>query len=143
MAMPNSAVSEDELVGAWQLESYVGVDEEGRTCDGPLGSAPRGLLIYGADRHMSVSMMRTDHGPSHDAGPITRFMGYAGMWRLAGTRVVHDVTVSSHSHMVGTRQLRDLVLGGDVLTLSGTAFVAANRPQRRVLTWRRADGDMP
>lgn len=138
--MPKSIMSPGELVGTWQLESYVGVDDDGRTSEGPLGSTPQGLLIYGADRHMSVSMMRTDHEPSRDDSPVTHFMGYAGTWRLAEQQVVHEVTVSSHSHLVGTRQVRDLVLDGDLLTLSGTALVSAGPPQRRVLTWRRADG---
>lgn len=133
-------MSPGELVGTWQLESYRRVDDDGRTSEGPLGSAPRGLLIYGADYHMSVSMMRTDHEPSCDDSPVTRFMGYAGTWWLAGQQIIHEVAVSSHSHLVGTRQVRDLVLNGDLLTLSGTALVSAGPLQRRVLTWRRADG---
>ena len=129
-----------QLVGTWQLESYRCVSDDGHTGEGPLGAAPHGLMIYGADRHMSVSMMRTDHALSQGESPVTCFMGYAGMWQLAGEQVVHEVVVSSHSYLIGTRQVRDFALDGDLLIVSGTTPVGAGAPQRRVLTWRRASG---
>lgn len=129
-----------QLIGTWQLESYRSVSDDGHTGEGPLGAAPHGLMIYGADCHMSVSMMRTDHAPARGDDPVTRFMGYAGRWHLAGEQVVHEVVVSSHSYLVGTRQVRDLTLDGDLLTLSAMTPIGAGPPQRRVLSWRRAGG---
>ncbi len=127
-----------DLVGAWRLESYVGVEEDGRVVEGPLGPDPAGLLIYSADGHVSVSMMRTD-----SEAEATRFMGYAGTWRLDGEQVVHAVSVSSHGYMIGSRQVRDLALADGRLTLSGSAGAAGGPRQRRVLTWRRTEGNQP
>lgn len=124
------------LLGGWGLVSYVGVDETGRTVEGPLGPHPRGLLIYAADGSMSVSMMAGD-----PAG--TGFMGYAGTWHLDGRQIVHRVSVASHTYLLGTDQTRDLGWDGADLVLSGAAPPAAAGPRQRVLTWRRLEGKRP
>lgn len=125
--------TDSDLIGVWRLVTYFDVDTDGATSVGPLGERPGGLLFYHACGLMSVSMMRAEPaGP-----PSARFMGYAGTWSLADEQVVHEVAVSSHPHMVGTRQVRDLVLDGSRLTLSGTAPLPGG-PQRRVLNWQRA-----
>lgn len=121
-------------VGVWRLVAYYDVDEAGRTSDGPLGSAPQGMLIYTADGHLSVSMMRALDGAG---GGTETFMGYAGRWRLEGTRMVHEVAVSAHPHIVGTDMVREVELDGEDLLLGGTAQIEG-RPQRRLLRWRRA-----
>lgn len=119
------------VTGAWTLLSYLDVDDFGTTRVGPLGAAPRGLLIYSPDGHMSVSMM-----PAQDGLAVETYMGYAGRWRLDGDHMIHDVVVSSHAHMAGTRQVRDVALDDGLLTLGGISMIGG-RPQRRVLTWRR------
>ncbi len=130
-----------DLVGSWRLESYLTIRPDGAVAEGPLGPAPAGLLLYGADHRMSVSMMRGDPSdPGTGAREGTRFMGYAGDWRLTGRQVVHTVAVSSHSYLLGTRQVRDCVLDDDLLTLTGTARTA-DGTRRGVLMWRRADGE--
>lgn len=136
-------VRPEELIGAWELTSYVSVDEGGALGAGPLGPDPRGLLIYSADSRVSVSMMRGDPPTAGQEGPAPRFMGYAGTWRLSGRQIVHDVTVSSHGYLVGSRQTRRLAFDGALLTLSGSAGAAGGPPQERVLTWRRVAGGRP
>ncbi|MFC4031628.1 lipocalin-like domain-containing protein [Streptomyces polygonati] len=119
------------LTGVWHLTAYTDVDAAGQTSDGPLGDEPRGLLFYSPRGYMSVSMMRT-----RSAADAENFMGYAGTWRLAGDQVIHEVAVSSHPHLVSTRQVRDAVLADGVLTLRGTSLLHGRRRQR-LLTWRR------
>jgi hypothetical protein len=139
----------DDLIGVWRLVSCLDLPEAGDASEGPLGTAPRGLLIYDPHGYMSVSMMRSDHddesrnspGTATDTirtAPAMSYMGYSGTWRLAvGPVVVHEVEVSAHPHMVGTEQIREVVLEGDQLTLYGTAVIS-ERPLRRMLTWQRA-----
>ncbi|MGH3568642.1 MAG: lipocalin-like domain-containing protein [Pseudonocardia sp.] len=139
----------DDLIGAWRLVSCLDITDAGSTSEGPLGTTPRGLLIYAPHGYMSVSMMRSDHGngtgnlPSPAAGtvrtaPDMSYMGYSGTWRLAdGPVVVHAVQISAHPQMIGTEQIREVVLAGDQLTLYGTAVIS-ERPLRRMLTWQRA-----
>ncbi|MBF4999591.1 lipocalin-like domain-containing protein [Nocardia sp. BSTN01] len=121
-----------DLVGTWELVSYYDIDDADVRSEGPLGPAPRGLLIYTAQGSVSVSMMRT--GDTTAAPP---FMGYAGTWRTTGMAVVHAISVCSNPAWAGTEQVRQMSLDGDVLTLIGAAQVDG-RTQRRILTWRRS-----
>lgn len=138
---PATPVPVGRLAGVWHLVSYFDLDDEGRRSPGPLGAAPAGVLVYTADGHMSVSMMRTDRRPagppSGVAGRDETFMGYAGSWRLVGDEIRHTVLVSAHPHLVGTELVREAALEGDLLVLHGTSLISG-RAQRRVLTWRRA-----
>lgn len=132
-------VADDDLVGVWRLVAYFELDPTGTTSEGPLGPAPEGLLMYGRDGYVAVSMMRTGDGADPAAPPNGRetFMGYAGGWRLAGDTVVHRVDVSAHPRQVGTEQVRDVELDGDRLTLYGTRLDGLGR---RKLEWRRVAG---
>jgi hypothetical protein len=143
----------DRLLGTWRLVSYQDIDEDGATSEGPLGPAPTGLLHYLADGYMAVSMMRTGDdclgddrrgddrlGGGEPGGQYETFMGYAGRWDLADGRVIHRAEVSAHPFQIGTDQVRELVLDGDELTLYGNR-PNSDRPQRRMLRWRRADHD--
>ncbi|TWV57410.1 lipocalin-like domain-containing protein [Streptomyces misionensis] len=121
-----------DLVGVWRLVSFHDLGPAGERREGPLGPAPRGLLIYTADGHVSVSMSRAPDAPRDG----TRFMGYAGTWQLTGHQVVHTVAVTPRAGWADTRQVRDLQLAGDRLTLHGTD-TGPPVPQRRVLTWQR------
>ncbi|MEN2423111.1 lipocalin-like domain-containing protein [Streptomyces rimosus] len=119
----------DVIVGAWQLEAFEGVDDQGRTTVGPLGPSPAGLLLYLPNRQMSVSLMRTSPG-------TPQFMGYAGRWRIQDDHLVHHIVVSSRPDWVGTTQARFITLNGDRLCVSATGPgpVALTRP---VVRWRR------
>ncbi|MGP4115167.1 lipocalin-like domain-containing protein [Streptomyces sp. 4N509B] len=125
----------DALIGVWRMVSYTQEDESGRMVAGPLGDAPDGLLIYTADGHVSVSM-----APTGSAATQESYMGYAGRWHLNGDEVIHEVLVSAHPPMVGTKQSRTPLLSedGTLLTLRGAAVlpVGGRRP-RRELNWRR------
>ena len=46
----------NELVGTWQLLSYIEVPISGTDSRFPMGQSPKGLLIYGADGYMSVQI---------------------------------------------------------------------------------------
>lgn len=119
-----------DIVGVWQLRSFHDVDDVGQTVEGPLGPNPMGMLIYTADGHVSVSMMRTS------LGPAPTFMGYAGRWHLVGDRVAHRIQVSSRPDWVDVEQTRDAELEGDYLTVRATRQVEG-RPQQRMLVWHR------
>ncbi|HVV20129.1 MAG TPA: lipocalin-like domain-containing protein, partial [Pseudonocardiaceae bacterium] len=105
------------------------VDDAGTTSEGPLGTEPRGVLVYTSTGLVSVHMMSTRGEP--------RYMGYAGTWRLTDGRAVHTIAVTPRPDWVDTEQPRDVALDGDRLVLHGTTLVAG-RPQRRELVWQRA-----
>ncbi|MFC5058125.1 lipocalin-like domain-containing protein [Saccharothrix xinjiangensis] len=127
-----AALTAAALVGTWRLVAFHDLDDRGDRSTGPLGAEPRGLLVYTADGHVSVNMMR---GDGADPGG-TRYMGYAGGWRVDGDRVLHSVGITPNPAWVDTEQVRDAVLDGDRLTLVGVALVDG-RPRRRLLEWAR------
>lgn len=130
--MPSSdPVRPRDFVGQWRLESYYDLDESGVTSEGPLGPSPVGLLYYGAEGALSVSMMRGEPVPG-----AVPFMGYAGHWQVDGSIVLHHITVCSNPAWAGTVQTRQYDFGVDRLTLIG-ALQQGDRQQRRILTWRR------
>ncbi|MBA0044698.1 lipocalin-like domain-containing protein [Mycobacteroides sp. LB1] len=121
-----------DFVGQWRLESYYDLDENGATGEGPLGQSPIGLLYYGAEGALSVSMMRGEQVPG-----AVPFMGYAGHWQVDGPLVLHRITVCSNPAWAGTVQTRQYDFDGDKLTLIG-ALQQGGKQQRRILAWRRA-----
>lgn len=124
-----------DLTGAWELVAYDDLDDSGNRHEGPLGPHPRGLLIYSADGHVSVTMMRADSGPSA-AGVSQAYSSYAGTWREDdGDRLRHTITVAPVPAWLGTEQAREMVLDGDKLTLVGRSLTGPG--QVRVLEWRR------
>ncbi|MFJ8933008.1 lipocalin-like domain-containing protein [Streptomyces sp. NPDC102364] len=121
----------DDLIGAWRLVSFEELDDDtGATSEGPLGAGPCGRLIYTRDGHVSVNMMR-----GADPGPVP-YMGYAGTWRLDGSRVVHRIEVTARPDWVGTEQSRKATLEDGRLTLWAETHIEGVR-HRRVLVWRR------
>ncbi|MGW7294771.1 lipocalin-like domain-containing protein [Streptomyces xiamenensis] len=120
-----------DLIGVWRLAALHDHDETGAVREHPLGPEPDGLLIYTADGHLSVSMMRTTPGP----GPV--FLGYAGRWSVADGRVTHRIDVASRADWAGTAQQREIRLRGGTLTLDVTRTIAG-RTRRRAASWRRA-----
>ncbi|TDZ77543.1 lipocalin-like domain-containing protein [Mycobacteroides salmoniphilum] len=124
-------VRPDHFVGQWRLESYYDLDEGGVTSEGPLGQSPIGLLYYGAEGALSVSMMRGEQVPG-----AVPFMGYAGHWEVDGPLVLHQIAVCSNPAWAGTVQTRQYDFDGDTLTLIG-ALQQGDTLQRRILAWRR------
>jgi hypothetical protein len=130
-------VTPEEIVGVWRLASYTEVGEDGGTVPGPLGEEPAGLLIYTADGHVAVSMMKTGNAPA-----LETYMGYSGRWRLAGEQMTHRVLVSAHPRMAGTEQIRRATFDGETLSLRGTAVTpVGGRAPERLLTWQRAESE--
>ena len=140
----------DQLVGAWRLVSYTETAEEGGEPSHPLGDDAGGLLVYAADGHMSVTMMRADR-PAFASGDWFRFtpdevaaaaafIAYAGRWSIdeAASTVTHEVELSFFPNWIGREQVRRLKLEGDDLTLvPTTAIRSGGRSAFPRLRWRR------
>jgi hypothetical protein len=124
-------LSKQDLIGAWQLESWtVGYsDRDGYAS--PFGEEPQGLLLYTADDWMSASIGRSDRHQLPEDVPFRKlpeeklaqaylsYFHYAGRYRVVDGDVVHYVTQSLNPNFVGTEQLRHAELDGQTLVLSG------------------------
>lgn len=139
----------DEIVGTWELISYVVQDDRGGPVIYPLGPDAVGLIMYTPDGYMSAQLMRPDR-PDYDlpdiAGATTEqaataaqgYLAYGGIYQVdESTGVIHhEVAVSLLPSWLNTAQLRHSTLHGNQLTLS--AQVSAHGvTMRATLVWAR------
>src|SRR4051794_28904683 len=101
----------ESLLGAWTLESFVARDVESGEDRHPLGSAPRGLITYTADGHMSAQLAESD---------MQGYIAYGGGFSVNEdtATVHHDVTISMLPELLAQPQFRHASIDGDLLTLS-------------------------
>ena len=139
-------VATSDLVGTWKLVAWEAVHPDGRVSH-PLGPAPQGLVIYGADGWMSAAMSASGRRPlpvgraraapdAERARAFDSFLAYSCRWRLVDDTVLHEVVVALNPAMVGTRQLRRVALSGRTLVVS-TEDRVADGVRRHRLRLRR------
>ena len=124
-------ISEQDLIGTWQLESWAIGYSNSDELTYPYGEEPQGLLLYSSDGWMSVSIGL----PGREAFPgdtpyrklpeatraeaFTSYFHYAGRYVVKDGDVTHYVTQSLNPNMPGSEQLRHAELDGHTLVLSG------------------------
>ena len=136
----------DAILGAWELASFVTVDAPTGEERHPLGAAPRGLIMYTADGHMSAQLADSDMGG---------YVAYGGRFTVIEdtvdkdtvdkdtvneetATVHHDVTLSMMPELLSQPQFRQARVDGDLLTLSATTTDASGVEVNARLVWRRA-----
>jgi hypothetical protein len=133
----------DSLIGTWRLERWEIEYEDGRPPECPLGADAEGFLMYTPDGHVSATLARRGRPPlaAHDDGARARafeaYFGYAGRYEVRDGAVVHHIALAPDPALTGATTLRNAVLDGDRLTLSGPDFSATSPRSHRIL-WRRA-----
>lgn len=142
------SLSATDLIGCWTLIEWVITGPGGRETR-PFQPTPSGYIIYSADGVMSATIHAGGRAPfpsadirkqpaSAKAQAFDTYFHYAGPWTITGDCVVHEVTSSLNPNMVGTRQVRQVALAGDELTLSADEPLEGNRGVRHhALRWRR------
>ena len=119
----------DELRGVWILESVQTPLTDGGT-QHPFGDQPVGTIIYLANGVMAVHIAGSDH-------TANKLLAYAGRWRIAGDRVVHDVEESLDISLRGVRLERRAEFDPVTGTLTYTT-VEAQGPGCPVVRWHKA-----
>jgi hypothetical protein len=135
------------LVGAWRLVSYWTRYDRDPPFH-PLGERPVGLILYGAEGHMSGTMQRAGvppfavpdrlaASPQEKARAFDDYVTYCGRWRSDGRRVWHRVEASLLPNWIGEEQEREIRwLGEDHVELVGAWTIGARR-REAVVEWRR------
>jgi hypothetical protein len=123
----------DRILGAWQLVSFTTRPADTGNVVHPLGTAPRGMILYTADGHMSAQLADADMGG---------YIAYGGRFGVdeATSTVHHDVTIAMMPELLAQPQFRHASLDGDVLTLSATTTDTAGTTTHATVVWRRAGG---
>ena len=120
--------SAKDLLGAWRLESWSFVYDDGRRPEYPLGPDAEGIILYTADGHVSATIMRT-------SGTAESF-AYAGRYDVRDGAAFHSIEVATDPALVGITSTRYIALDGDRLTLSGPDFSAGSGRIQKIV-WRR------
>jgi hypothetical protein len=121
----------DAVLGAWELVSFVARDAATDEERHPLGPAPRGLILYTADGHMSAQLADAD---------MQGYLSYGGRFSVDEDTATlrHDVMVSMMPELLTQPQFRDAVIDGDILTLSATRTDEAGVTTHSRLRWKRS-----
>jgi len=135
--------TEGDLIGAWRLESWSLVYEDGRPSEYPLGRDAQGFIMYTADGHMSAMLARSGRVPFATGGVADKAQAYddsfayAGRFAIRDGAVFHSIEVATNPALAGVTSMRKISLTGDRLTLTGPDFVP-NVPRHQQIVWRRA-----
>ncbi len=149
-------ISEADLVGSWQLQSWTIGYSNRDELTYPFGEDPQGLLIYTADGWMSAAISRRNRPRLPDqqsprkisaelqAQAYSSYFHYAGRYAVNGGDVIHYVTQSLNPDFPGTEQLRHAELDGHTLALTGKDQ-QGEHTRFHALVWHRvsAGSDQP
>ncbi|MEB3021390.1 lipocalin-like domain-containing protein [[Mycobacterium] crassicus] len=122
----------DAILGGWELSSFDSADAGTGSVSHPLGTAPRGLILYTGDGYMSAQLTG-----SADAA-LPAYIAYGGRFHVDEdtATVHHQVSVSMLPELLAAPQLRQARVDGDRLTLSATT-TNDGVTSRNTLIWVR------
>lgn len=142
MTDPKQPTASD-LIGAWRLESWSLVYDDGRAPEYPLGSDAVGFIFYTNDGHVSAILTRAGRRPlasgstAEKAQAYDESFAYAGRYEVRDGAVFHSIAVSTNPALAGFTSTRKIALDGDRLTLTGPDFLP-DVPRHQRIVWRRA-----
>lgn len=129
----------EQFVGVWRLVDYRIEGTDGAVVN-PLGSAPKGRLVYTAGGRMSAHLMAG--GVPDDGAPFPDPLiggGYCGRFRLDAARVYHDVEIATVPGRPNTTLTREWSFDGEDLVLVARDVPRAPAPNTATLRWRREE----
>ena len=141
----------DQLIGAWELISYVEKPLNGSPPNYPMGERPMGIIMYTPDGYMSAQLMRPNPGhfasrdwfkatPEEYQRAASTYFAYAGAFQVEGEKkiVTHFVLVSLFPNWIGQKQQRVARIEGDLLHLSTASPIqSGGQSANAYLEWRR------
>jgi hypothetical protein len=124
---------EARLWGTWRLESAVERDTAtGRILAPPYGTEHLGLLAF-TERGRMVSVV-CDGSDAIAEGGRRAYTSYCGSYRVEGGLLTTIVDAAADETRVGTKQVRQFELRGDLLILKPPPRDGGSQ---RELTWRK------
>lgn len=116
-----------DITGAWQLKTWKRYLDDGTTAY-PLGTRPRGILVYTPDGSMAVQMVVADRPRLDTDDPVggsvqeraaaySTCLSYFGTYEVKDGEVVHHVDAALFPNWSNTTQARPFVFDGSSLAL--------------------------
>jgi Lipocalin-like domain len=136
-------VTAADLIGAWRLERWSLIYEDGRPDEYPLGSNAIGMIMYTANGEVSATLMRAGRAATapvsemDKAKAFAESFAYAGRYEVRDGTAYHSIEIATNPALIGLTSTRHIKLEGDRLTLSGPDFSAGSSRTQQIV-WRRA-----
>ena len=142
-------MNKGDLTGTWNLLRFWFTDEDGAETD-PLGEAPVGNLILGADGKYAFTMMRTGRIAYADgdilgatapeyAEAAGGYVSFGGAWSFDGEAITFGIRYSLCPNWVGGEQKRLASFDGEQLVLQTSGPIPmAGKVHRGAARWARA-----
>lgn len=142
----------DQLIGAWKLVSYVEKPTDGSAAFYPMGTEPKGIIMYTPDGYMSAQLQKpgrrtfasgdwfegSDEEVREEA---TGYIAYSGPFHTdeATRSLTHSMFVSLFPNWIGQTQPRTVKIEGDLLHLSSAKPIrSGGKETMSYLVWKRA-----
>jgi hypothetical protein len=141
----------NEIIGAWKLLSYIEVPVGGEEYLFPLGTNPKGLLIFSPDGSMSVQISvkdpirydSDDRFSISDDKVATRaktYIAFAGKYTTDNflSLVTYHIETSLNPNWEGKKQIRKLDFEGDILYQKSVEPISSyDQMVHAYMTWQR------
>ncbi len=136
-----------QLQGVWRLVSYdVEVQTTG-TKFPPMGTNPKGYVIFTPGSYVSFVLTAGERKPAktngEKAGLLDTLIAYTGTYRVEGDRWITSVDVAWNPAWVGTEQSRSFKVEGDLLQVLTPWRVMPNWADkgmtRSIITFKRME----
>jgi hypothetical protein len=143
----------DRLIGAWSLVSYEERPVDGSPSFYPMGTSPKGIIMYTPDGFMSAQLSKPDRKPfasgdwfkASDAefrDEATSYIAYTGPFHVDEEKqhLTHSMFISLFPNWIGQTQPRVVRIEGNRLFLSTASPISSGgKTVNSHLEWRRAD----
>ncbi|MVZ61518.1 lipocalin-like domain-containing protein [Sphingobacterium humi] len=143
----------NELIGTWTLLSYIEIPTNGADSTFPMGQNPTGLLMYGADGHMSVQISNSNR-PKFSSNDrylaeeeemlacIKGFIAFSASYHIDNKNAIvkYHINTSSFPNWEGAIQERKVDFEGDILYLKSVEpILSGGGYVHSYMTWRRVE----
>lgn len=146
----------NEIIGTWELLSYIEVPVDGTDSLFPFGKSPKGLLLYSPDGYMAVQISVSDElkyvsddrmqASVYELNNRMRgFIAFSGKYIIdnRNAHVIYDISSSLFPNWEGSQQVRKLNFEGDILyQKSLVPILSTGKMVHAYMTWKRTGKDI-
>jgi hypothetical protein len=143
----------DRLIGPWSLVSYEERSVDGSPSFFPMGTSPKGIIMYTPDGFMSAQLSKPDRKPFASGDRFkasdyefkdeaTSYIAYTGPFHVDEEKhhLTHSMFISLFPNWIGQTQPRVARIERNQLFLStASPMSSGGKTVNSHLAWRRAD----
>ncbi|MGN0003355.1 MAG: lipocalin-like domain-containing protein [Sphingobacterium composti] len=141
----------NEIIGTWKLLSYIEVPVGGEEYVFPIGTNPKGILIFSPDGYMSVQISvknpikfdtedRLSQTDEKIAARSKKYIAFTGKYSIDNVlcHVIYHIDTSLNPNWEGITQVRKLDFEADILYQKSVEPISSNGQMvHAYMTWQR------